>query len=218
MTAIPTGSPPAKFTVHESSYIDEGVEIGEGTAIWHFCHVMSGSRIGRKCRIGQNVVIGPRALVGSNVKIQNNVSIYEGVTLEDDVFCGPSMVFTNVMTPRCAFPRNTGGDFAPTLVKRGASIGATATIVCGHTIGEHALIGAGAVVTKDVPDYAVVYGNPARQRGWACQCGVILRFEGSQAVCPDCHRQYEQLGPTQIRTVAVASSATPPASPSRSAA
>lgn len=216
MTAIPTGSPPAKFTVHESSYIDEGVEIGEGTAIWHFCHVMSGSRIGQKCRIGQNVVIGPRAHVGNNVKIQNNVSIYEGVTLEDDVFCGPSMVFTNVMTPRCAFPRNTGGDFAPTLVKRGASIGANATIVCGHTIGEHALIGAGAVVTKDVPDYAVVYGNPARQRGWACQCGVILRFEGSQAVCPDCYRQYEQLDPTQIRIVSVAPSATPSASRSAS--
>ncbi len=218
MTAIPTGSLPAKFTVHESSYIDDGVEIGAGTAIWHFCHVMSGSRIGQQCRIGQNVVIGPRAHIGNNVKIQNNVSIYEGVTLENDVFCGPSMVFTNVMTPRCAFPRNTGKDFAPTLVKRGASIGANATIVCGHTIGEHALIGAGAVVTKDVPDYAVVYGNPARQRGWACQCGLILRFEGSQAVCPDCQRQYEQLGPTQIRIEAVAPSAIPSASASRSAA
>ncbi len=149
--------------VHESSYIDDGVEIGAGTQVWHFCHVMTGSRVGRDCRIGQNVVIGPRAAIGNNVKIQNNVSVYEGVTLEDDVFCGPSIVFTNVMTPRSAVPRNRPEDCRRTLVKRGASLGANATIVCGTTIGEYALIGAGAVVTRDVPAYALVYGNPARQ-------------------------------------------------------
>jgi len=218
VTDIPAQSPPAKFSVHESSYIDDGVEIGEGTAIWHFCHVMTGSRIGKKCRIGQNVVIGPRASLGSNVKIQNNVSIYEGVTLEDDVFCGPSMVFTNVTTPRCAFPRNTGKDFTPTLVKRGASIGANATIICGSTIGAHALVGAGAVVTKDVPDHAVVYGNPARLRGWACQCGSILKFEGSRAVCTDCTREYEQVGQVEVRIVETALSATSSSPASRSAA
>jgi UDP-2-acetamido-3-amino-2,3-dideoxy-glucuronate N-acetyltransferase len=186
------------YFVHESSYIDDGVQIGNDTTIWHFCHVLTGTRIGSKCRIGQNVVIGPRAEVGNNVKIQNNVSVYEGVTLEDDVFCGPSMVFTNVLTPRCAFPRNTGQDFAPTLVKRGASIGANATIVCGNTIGEHALVGAGAVVTRDVPAYAVVLGNPARQRGWSCECGRILVFDGANAECGDCGRRYRQLDQTSI--------------------
>ncbi|MEX1027262.1 MAG: DapH/DapD/GlmU-related protein [Candidatus Paceibacterota bacterium] len=183
----------ADYLVHESSYIDEGVEIGRETQIWHFCHVLSGSRIGERCRIGQNVVIGPRATVGTNVKIQNNVSVYEGVTLEDNVFCGPSMVFTNVMNPRCAFPRNQAGDFAPTRVCRGASIGANATIICGITIGEHALIGAGAVVTKDVPPYALVFGNPARQHGWTCQCGERLKQceHSSQAYhCAVCQRQY----------------------------
>lgn len=178
--------------VHESSYVDDGVELGAGTKVWHFCHVMSGSSIGPRCRIGQNVVIGPRATLGENCKIQNNVSIYEGVTLEDDVFCGPSMVFTNVRTPRCAFPRNTGEDFAPTLVRRGASIGANATIVCGVTVGRHALIGAGAVVTKDVPDHAVVYGNPARQQGWACVCGEVLRAAEGAWRCPGCQRRYQQ--------------------------
>jgi UDP-2-acetamido-3-amino-2,3-dideoxy-glucuronate N-acetyltransferase len=188
--SIDTGKP---YFVHESSYVDEGVEIGDGTMIWHFCHILSGTHIGQRCRIGQNVVIGPRVRVGNNVKIQNNVSVYQGVTLEDDVFCGPSMVFTNVITPRCAFPRNSDKDFAPTLVKRGASIGANATIVCGRTIGEHALIGAGAVVTKDVPPYAVVYGNPARQHGWACQCGAVLAFSGDQAQCPDGTRHYRKI-------------------------
>jgi len=177
--------------VHESSYVDDGVVVGRGTKIWHYCHLLTGTIVGERCRIGQNVVIGPRVSLGSNCKIQNNVSIYEGVTLEDDVFCGPSMVFTNVITPRCAFPRNTVDDFAPTLVKRGASIGANATIICGCTIGEHALIGAGAVVTKDVPAYAIVYGNPARQHGWACECGTPLTFENSRAECPDCARKYK---------------------------
>lgn len=178
------------YFVHESSYIDDQVEIQSGTCIWHFCHIMSGSKIGRECRIGQNVVIGPNAVVGSNVKIQNNVSVYEGVTLEDDVFCGPSMVFTNIATPRSAFPRNHSEDNLPTIVRRGASIGANATIVCGNTIGEHALIGAGAVVTKDVPPHAVVIGNPGRQRGWACECGVVLKLDGETAFCPECSRKY----------------------------
>ncbi|MEZ6113665.1 MAG: acyltransferase [Pirellulaceae bacterium] len=184
-------SSPSSYSVHESSYVDDNVEIGDGTAIWHFCHLMSGSRIGRNCRIGQNVVIGPRAIIGNNVKIQNNVSVYEGVVLEDDVFCGPSMVFTNVLTPRSAFPRNTAKDYGATLVKRGASIGANATIVCGCTIGEHALIGAGAVITKDVPDYAVVFGNPGRLRGWACCCGLPIHFDlTNEATCSGCDRRY----------------------------
>lgn len=182
------------YNVHESSYIDEGVEIGAGTHVWHFCHVLTGSRIGERCRIGQNVVIGPRAQIGNNVKIQNNVSVYEGVTLEDDVFCGPSMVFTNIATPRSAFPRNKSEDNLATLVRRGASIGANATVICGNTIGEHALIGAGSVVTRDVPPHAVVYGNPARHHGWACECGIVLRFVGERAECGDCGRRYRQIG------------------------
>ncbi|WP_202617352.1 acyltransferase [Roseimaritima sediminicola] len=183
----------SKPRIHESAYVDDGVEIGLGTQVWHFCHLLTGTRVGRDCRIGQNVVIGPRVEVGNNVKIQNNVSVYEGVTLEDDVFCGPSMVFTNVITPRCAFPRNTAADFAKTRVGRGTSIGANATIVCGVTIGPHALIGAGAVVTKDVPAYALVYGNPARQRGWACECGTRLQASANQPdvyLCQDCGRTY----------------------------
>ncbi len=182
------------FSVHESSYIDDGVDIGEETCIWHFCHVLTGSRIGARCRIGQNVVIGPRVKIGNNVKIQNNVSVYEGVTLEDDVFCGPSIVFNNISTPRSAFPRNESEDNLATLVKRGASIGANATIICGNTIGEHALIGAAAVVTKDVPPHAVVYGNPAKQRGWACECGIVLSLSGSDAECSTCRRQYRLTG------------------------
>jgi UDP-2-acetamido-3-amino-2,3-dideoxy-glucuronate N-acetyltransferase len=182
---------PETTFVHESSYVDEGVEIGEGTSIWHFCHILTGTRIGRRCRIGQNVVIGPEVVVGNNVKIQNNVSVYRGVTLEDDVFCGPSMVFTNVATPRSAYPRNRPEDDLQTLVKRGASIGANATIVCGHTIGEHALIGAGSVVTRDVPAYALVYGNPARRRGWACECGVVLKLEDRRATCSACGKRYQ---------------------------
>lgn len=192
------------FRIHESSYVDDGVTIGAETAIWHFCHVMSGSTIGRHCRIGQNVVIGPRAVIGNNVKIQNNVSVYEGVTLEDDVFCGPSMVFTNVVTPRSAVPRNTAADFRPTLVRRGASIGANATILCGVTVGRHALIGAGAVVTRDVPDYAVVVGNPARRRGWACECGSSIKFSGEAAACDDCGLRYRKLRNDYVRRQHVA--------------
>lgn len=183
---------PAYF-LHESSYVDDPCEIGEGTAIWHFCHVLKNTKIGRNCKIGQNVVLGPRVNIGDNVKIQNNVSVYPGVTLEDDVFCGPSMVFTNVFNPRSVISRNTDEDFKKTLVKQGASIGANATIVCGTTIGKFAFIGAGSVVTRDVPDYALVYGNPARQRGWACYCGATLK-QASESVleCPDCHNRYQE--------------------------
>jgi len=159
---------------HESSYIDDQVQIGDGTKIWHFCHVLAGSKIGRNCIIGQNCMVGPDVTIGDKCKLQNNVSLYPGVTIEDDVFCGPSCVFTNVYNPRAFIERKN--EFRPTLVKHGATIGANATIVCGVTIGRYALIAAGAVVKKDVPDYAVVAGVPARQVGWACKCGTPLKF------------------------------------------
>ncbi len=197
-----------KYIVHESSYVDEGVVVGVGTCIWHFCHILTETTIGERCRIGQNVVIGPRVAIGNNVKIQNNVSVYEGVTLEDDVFCGPSIVFTNINTPRSAFPRNKPEDNHPTLVKRGASLGANATILCGTTVGEHALVGAGSVVTKDVAPYAVVYGNPARQRGWACECGIVLNVKSGCAQCTECNRHYVE----QSSTCLVPTSTRPPAS------
>ncbi len=187
-----------KCFVHESAYIDNDVVVGDGTSIWHFSHLLPGTRVGRNCRIGQNVVIGPAVSIGNNVKIQNNVSVYHGVTLEDDVFCGPSMVFTNVAIPRSSFPRNTAEDFAPTLVKRGASIGANATILCGCTIGAYAMVGAGAVVTKSVAAFALVYGNPARQHGWGCECGVKLEFANDHAQCAQCSRRYRQVGPLEI--------------------
>ena len=189
------------YFVHESSYVDDEVQIGQDTCIWHFSHVLSGSRIGKSCRIGQNVVIGPRVEVGNGVKIQNNVSVYEGVTLEDSVFCGPSVVFTNINTPRSAFPRNRSEDNLVTLVKYGASLGANATIVCGNTIGEHALVGAGSVITKDVKPYAVVYGNPAKQHGWACECGVVLDFEHGKAICKECSRQYKAIDEHSIEPI-----------------
>lgn len=176
------------YFIHESSYIDNNVEIGEGTKIWHFCHILSNTKIGRNCRIGQNVMIGPNVKVGNNVKIQNNVSVYEGVEIEDDVFCGPSMVFTNVINPRAFIERKH--EFRKTLVKRGATIGANATIICGVTIGEYAFIGAGAVVTRDVPPYALVVGVPARQIGWVCQCGVRLEFNNNKAICKSCGKRY----------------------------
>ncbi len=181
------------YFVHESSYVDEPAAIGNGTKIWHFSHVLPDCEIGENCNIGQNVVIGPRVRIGNRVKIQNNVSVYEGVDLEDEVFCGPSMVFTNVFTPRSGTPRNSSADYLRTLVKRGASIGANATIVCGNTIGEFAFIGAGSVVTKDVPAYAVVYGNPARIHGYACECGVKLSFRGDRASCAECGRAYARV-------------------------
>lgn len=179
------------FFVHESSYVDDGVDIGAGSSIWHFCHILSGTTIGEKCKIGQNVVAGPDVTIGNNVKIQNNVSVYRGVTLEDDVFCGPSIVFTNVLTPRSGVLRNRPEDCVPTVVKRGASLGANSTIVCGNTIGQYALIGAGSVVTRDVKAYAIVYGNPARQHGWACECGIALTLAGKHAVCDECQAVYE---------------------------
>lgn len=184
------------YFVHESSYVDEPCEIGDGTRIWHFSHVMKDSRIGRKCNIGQNVVISPGCIVGNNVKIQNNVSIYTGVILEDDVFCGPSMVFTNVINPRSHVERKD--EYKQTLVKQGATIGANSTIVCGNTLGRFSFVGAGAVVTRDVPDYAVVYGSPAKVRGWACSCGLMLEFAGSDseiatASCT-CGARYEKRG------------------------
>ena len=182
-----TASPALPYAVHESAFIDPDVEIGAGTKIWHVSHVMKGSRLGRDCNIGQNVVIGPRATIGNGVKIQNNVSVYEGVTLEDDVFCGPSMVFTNVFNPRSAIRKMD--ELRPTLVKQGASLGANCTIVCGVTIGRYAFVGAGAVVTKDVPDQALVAGVPARQTGWVCQCGEKLGFNDTTATCP-CGRSY----------------------------
>jgi UDP-2-acetamido-3-amino-2,3-dideoxy-glucuronate N-acetyltransferase len=181
----------ADYFVHESSYVDEGCEIGEGTKIWHFTHVMAGSRIGRACNIGQNVVVSPGVTIGDNVKIQNNVSVYTGVVLEDDVFCGPSMVFTNVLTPRSHVSRKH--EYQQTLVKRGASLGANCTIVSGNTIGQYAFVGAGAVVTKDVPDHALVLGNPARIAGWMCVCGLKLPAGPavpSRARCEGCRSEY----------------------------
>jgi UDP-2-acetamido-3-amino-2,3-dideoxy-glucuronate N-acetyltransferase len=171
------------YFVHESAYVDEPAEIGRGTKVWHFSHVMAGSVIGDECTIGQNVMIGPRVRIGNRVKIQNNVSVYEGVDIEDEVFCGPSMVFTNVVTPRSGTPRNRPEDFAKTVVRRGATLGANCTIVCGHTIGEFAFVGAGSVVTTDVPPYALAYGNPARVRGYACQCGLRLTIVQDAAAC-----------------------------------
>jgi UDP-2-acetamido-3-amino-2,3-dideoxy-glucuronate N-acetyltransferase len=161
--------------VHESSYVDEPCSIGEGTRIWHFSHIMKDCTIGKNCNIGQNVVVSPGCVIGNNVKIQNNVSVYTGVILEDDVFCGPSMVFTNVINPRSHVERKN--EYKTTLVKRGATIGANATIVCGNSLGRFAFVGAGAVVTRDVPDFAVVYGSPARIQNWACACGLLLNFD-----------------------------------------
>ncbi len=176
--------------VHPSSYVDEGCTIGQGTRIWHFSHIMTGCTIGQGCNIGQNVVISPGVVLGNGVKIQNNVSVYTGVVCEDGVFLGPSCVFTNVINPRAFIERKN--EYRKTTVKQGASIGANATIVCGHDIGKYAFVGAGAVVTRDVPDYAMVYGSPARIRGYVCRCGEKLRFENALAVCPVCGRRYEK--------------------------
>ncbi|MEK8131746.1 acyltransferase [Paenibacillus filicis] len=182
---------PDEVFIHESSYVDHGAQLGSGTKIWHFSHVMPGARIGERCNLGQNVFIANGVVIGNNVKIQNNVSVYEGVVLEDDVFCGPSMVFTNVKTPRSAFPRNTSDDYKVTLVKKGASIGANATIVCGVTIGECAMVAAGSVVTQNVHPYALVAGVPARRMGWICACGERLSLIEARAECGHCHRKYE---------------------------
>ena len=178
----------ASAFVHESAYVDDGAEIGAGTKVWHFCHVMGGAVIGERCSLGQNVVVMNGTRIGTNVKIQNNVSVYEGVELEDDVFCGPSMVFTNVMNPRSHVSRRN--EYRRTLVRRGASIGANATIVCGSTLGEYAFIGAGAVVAKNVPAFAVMVGVPARRIGWMCQCGERLADTGT-GTCAVCGSTYE---------------------------
>jgi len=176
------------YFAHESAYIDEDVQIGEGTKIWHFSHILKGSKIGKNCIIGQNVAMGPDVIIGNKCKIQNNVSLYKGVILEDEVFCGPSCVFTNVYNPRAFIERKK--EFRQTLVKKGATIGANATIVCGVTIGKYAMIGAGAVVKKDIPDYAVVVGVPAKQVSWACKCGTTLKFNDNLAICGYCGSEY----------------------------
>lgn len=179
---------PGGYSVHESSYVDEGAVIGNQTRIWHFCHIMSGAIVGERCSIGQNVVIMPGTRLGNNVKVQNNVSIYEGVACEDDVFLGPSMVFTNVINPRSHVPRKH--EYRATHVRRGASIGANATVVCGVEVGAYALVGAGAVVTANVQPFAVVVGVPARRIGWACRCGVRLKETGMGYKCPACGDEY----------------------------
>ena len=184
---------PMSYTAHPSAVIDEGCTIGEGTRIWHFSHIMPGCTIGAGCNIGQNVVVSPGVVLGRNVKVQNNVSIYTGVVCEDDVFLGPSMVFTNVINPRSAVNRR--GEYLRTVVKKGASIGANATIVCGHDIGRYAFIGAGAVVTREVPDHALVVGNPARQTGWMSEYGHKLKFDAQGlATCPESGEHYELTG------------------------
>ena len=189
------------YFVHPTAVVDEPVDIGEGTKIWHFSHIMKGARIGAKCSLGQNVFVGSRVVIGNNCKIQNNVSIYDLVTLEDNVFCGPSCVFTNDTNPRAAFPK--GGVWVPTLVKEGASIGANATIICGITLGKHCFIGAEALVHKDVADYALMVGIPARQIGWMCECGERLNFdEAGVATCnARCRGTYE-LKENEVRRIA----------------
>ena len=171
--------------IHPTAIVDKGAELGPGTRVWHFAHVLPGTRIGARCVLAQNCMVGPDVVVGDGCKIQNNVSIYRGVTLEDDVFCGPSMVFTNVLTPRAFVERKD--EFLPTLVRKGATIGANATVVCGVTIGRYAMVGAGAVVTRDVPDHALVLGNPARRRGWVSRTGEVL---GPDLVCPRTGERY----------------------------
>ncbi|WP_252250124.1 acyltransferase [Clostridium sp. ZBS13] len=177
-----------KYFVHESSYIDDNVEIGEETKIWHFSHIMSNSIMGEKCNIGQNVVISPGVKLGNGVKIQNNVSVYTGVICEDDVFLGPSCVFTNVINPRSFIERKS--EYKQTIIGKGASVGANVTIVCGHNIGKYALIGAAAVVTKNIPDYALVVGNPAIVKGYVCKCGSKLDFKNNKAICESCNEEY----------------------------
>ena len=188
------------YFVHESSYVDEPCSIGPGTKIWHFSHIMKNARIGASCNIGQNVVISSDVVIGNNVKIQNNVSVYTGCILEDDVFCGPSMVFTNVINPRSHVARKD--EYKTTLVRKGASLGANCTIVCGTTIGQYAFVGAGSVVTRDIPDYALAYGNPARPRGWRCACGIALDFSGDKSKCAACHAEYvkagERISPSKV--------------------
>ena len=185
------------YFAHESSIVDDGAVVGRDTKIWHFSHVMSGAKIGENCNIGQNVLVSSGAVIGDNCKVQNNVSIYDRVILEDYVFCGPSMVFTNVINPRAHISRKK--EFKQTLVRKGATLGANCTILCGNTIGEYAFIGAGAVVTRDVPPCALVLGNPAKISGWICECGVKLSFADGTAMCGECGKNYEKIDETKIR-------------------
>ena len=184
------------YFAHETACIDDGAEIGAGTKIWHFCHVMPTARVGANCNIGQNVVISPDCVIGNNVKIQNNVSVYTGVVIEDDVFCGPSMVFTNVINPRSQIERKD--EYKTTLVRRGATIGANATVICGNTLGRYCFVGAGTVVTRDVPDFGLLVGNPGRLRGYVCLCGDKLDIMPDdqtveRTICSSCERQYEMV-------------------------
>ena len=181
-----------KYWAHETAIVDDGATIGAGTRVWHWVHVSAGARIGAGCVLGQNVYVGNRVVIGDNVRIQNNVSVYDAVTLEDDVFCGPSMVFTNVINPRAAVSRKD--EYLRTLVRRGATIGANATVVCGHTIGAYAFVGAGAVVTRDVPDHALVTGVPARRTGWMCRCGEKLPAGSGGVACTSCEVRYRVQG------------------------
>ncbi|MBE6963510.1 MAG: N-acetyltransferase [Ruminococcaceae bacterium] len=190
-----------KYFVHESSYVDEGCEIGEDTRIWHFCHIQSGARIGAGCSLGQNVNVSNNVVIGNGCKLQNNVSLYEGVELEDHVFCGPSCVFTNDLTPRAKYPKGRA-NYKKTLIREGASIGANATVVCGHTVGRWAMIGAGAVVACNVPDHALMLGVPAKRAGWVCQCGARLRPDGITFLrCSSCGRNYKQETDEQIKEI-----------------
>ena len=198
-TTMPEAPP---YYVHPTATVDENVAIGAGTHVWHYSHIMSGAAIGGNCALGQNVFVGKDVRIGNGVRLQNNVSVYEGVELEDYVFCGPSCVFTNDVNPRAMYPK--GGAYQPTKVRSGASIGANATIVCGVTIGRHAFIGAGAVVSGDIPDYALVYGVPARVRGWMCECGTKLAFQGPDATCDSCQREYVLTAPATVRLKAPA--------------
>lgn len=190
-----------KFFVHPSSFVDDGAQIGDGTRIWHFCHIFEGAKIGQNCKIGQNVVIHSTVTVGNNVKIQNNVSIYDGVVLEDDVFCGPSCVFTNIFNPRSVVPRNSPEFYRKTVIKRGATLGANATIIAGVTIGCYAFIGAGATVTNDVKEYELVFGIPARHQGWMCECGEKLIFFRNKATCAFCDKKYIKKGQGILRQI-----------------
>jgi len=176
--------------IHSTATVEKPCQVGKGTKIWHYSHIMKGAKIGRNCQIGQNVFVGSRAEIGNGIKIQNNVSVYSCVKIEDDVFCGPSMVFTNVINPRSPISRKS--EFKETLVKKGATLGANSTVLCGITIGEYAFIGAGAVVTKDVPSYALVYGNPARFNGWMCECGVKLQIKNCKGICKSCGKRYSK--------------------------